>query len=155
MKRVKQLLKWLVVILGVLFIGVQFIRPARTNPTVDPSQTLESQAQVDPRVSAILNRSCVDCHSYKTRWPWYSNVAPVSWFVIDHVNHGRSNLNFSEWGKYNARRKGDKLDGMCELVKSGEMPLSSYTPMHPGSKLTSEDVKAICEWTNAEQERLQ
>jgi hypothetical protein len=71
------------------------------------------------------------------------------------VNHGRSNLNFSEWGKYNARRKGDKLDGMCELVKSGEMPLSSYTPMHPGAKLTSEDVKAICEWTNAEQERLQ
>jgi len=64
---------------------------------------------VDPQVAGILDRACADCHSNKTRWPWYSHVAPVSWFVIDHVNHGRSHLNFSEWGRYDAFEQRDLL----------------------------------------------
>ncbi len=154
MKTVWKALRWLLVIGVGLLVIAQFIRPAKTNPAADQSLALEVQMHVEPKVSAIIDRSCADCHSNKTRWPWYSNVAPVSWFVIDHVNHGRSHLNFSEWGKYDGRRQSEKLDEMCELVKEGEMPLSSYTPLHPGSKLTPEDVNAICQWTHQEQMRL-
>jgi hypothetical protein len=103
--------------------------------------------QVEPKVASILDRSCADCHSNKTRWPWYSNVAPVSWFVIGHVNDGRRDLNFSEWGNYDLRRQNARLQQMCDLASSGTMPLSSYTPLHSGSKLTAADVKALCDWT--------
>lgn len=146
--------RWLLLICVVAFVVVQFIRPAKTNPAIDQSLALESHLQVEPQVAAIFDRSCADCHSNKTRWPWYSNVAPVSWFVIDHVNEGRGNLNFSEWGTYDAEQQRDLLRDICGEVKRGTMPLSSYTPLHPGSKLSGEDVTAICEWTSQGSARL-
>jgi hypothetical protein len=154
MRVLRKTLKWLLIVVACLFVIAQFIRPAKTNPASDPSLALESHVQLDPKVSAILDRSCVDCHSNKTRWPWYSHVAPVSWFVIDHVNDGREELNFSEWGQYDRRRQNGKLRQICREITNGAMPLSSYTPMHPGSKLSPEDVKTICEWAEAEQARL-
>jgi len=111
---------------------------------------IESQVQVDPRVAGILERSCADCHSNNTRWPWYSNVSPVSWFVVGHVNDGRQVLNFSDWGSYDKRRQSARLDQMCDLARAGVMPLGSYTPLHRGSKLTDDDVKVLCDWTKAQ-----
>jgi hypothetical protein len=146
--RIWKRLRWVLLIILCLFAGAQVIRPAKTNPVAEPSLALESHMQVDPKVAQILDRSCADCHSNKTRWPWYANVAPVSWFVIDHVKEGRDNLNFSEWGKYDQRQQRGLLTQICREVRSGAMPLSSYTPMHAGSKLTSEDVATLCAWTN-------
>lgn len=154
MKKVWKVLRWLVVVLACLFVVAQFSRPARTNPVAEQSLSLQAHMQVSPEVAAILDRSCGDCHSNKTRWPWYSNVAPVSWFVIDHVDHGRSHLNLSEWGQFNQQEAQDMLRQICQEVKSGNMPLSSYTPLHPGSKLSADDVKALCDWTNAERSNL-
>ncbi len=154
MKRVRTILKWLVIVLACLFIIAQLKRPARTNPILDQAQTIESHTQMTPQVASILARSCKDCHSNKTVWPWYTNVAPVSWFIVDHVNEGRSNLNLSEWGRYDQRRQGKKLEQMCDEVKDGAMPLSSYTPLHPGSKPSPDDVKTLCDWTEAERARL-
>ncbi|HKO96686.1 MAG TPA: heme-binding domain-containing protein [Pyrinomonadaceae bacterium] len=154
MKRAKRILKWVAVGIACLVVAIQFAGPARSNPVAVESQVVETHLQVTPQVTAILNRSCNDCHSNKTRWPWYSKVAPVSWFVIDHVNHGRSHLNFSEWGRYDRLEAGEMLGSICKEVKSGAMPLSSYTPLHPGSKLAAEDVKLLCDWANAERSRL-
>lgn len=154
MKRLWKITRWIVIVLACLFVVAQFSRPARTNPTVDQTRALQAHTQVSPQVAAILDRSCGDCHSNKTRWPWYSNVAPVSWLVIDHVDHGRSHLNFSEWDRYNRREAEDMLKEICQEVKSGNMPLSSYTPLHPGSKLSADDVKMLCEWTNTERARI-
>lgn len=154
MKTVFKVLRWIVLAGVICFIVIQFIRPAKTNPPADPGQAIESHLQVTPQVAAILDRSCNDCHSNKTRWPWYSNVAPVSWFVIDHVNEGRENVNLSEWGKYNQREVGNLLKQMCREAKAGVMPLSSYTPLHPGSKLSAGDIKTICDWTDAERARV-
>lgn len=154
MKTVFKVLRWIVLAGVICFIVIQFIRPAKTNPPADPGQAIESHLQVTPQVAAILDRSCNDCHSNKTRWPWYSNVAPVSWFVIDHVNEGRENVNLSEWGKYNQREVGNLLKQMCRETKAGVMPLSSYTPLHPGSKLSAGDIKTICDWTDAERARV-
>ncbi|HEU4931575.1 MAG TPA: heme-binding domain-containing protein [Pyrinomonadaceae bacterium] len=145
---VKRIIRWLLLIGVCLFAIAQFIRPAKTNPTSESSNALEAHVQVDLPVAQIFNRSCNDCHSNKTRWPWYSHVAPVSWFVIDHVNHGRSHMNFSEWGSYDKNEQRELLDETCRMVKKGEMPLSSYTPMHSDSKLTPADITTICEWTN-------
>src|SRR5580658_1204129 len=83
--------------LAALLAVAQFIRPARTNPVSAPGRTLEDVVSVPPEVESVLARSCADCHSDRTRWPWYSGVAPVSWFVINHVQEGRRHMNMSEW----------------------------------------------------------
>jgi len=149
-----KLIKWLLIVAACLFLIAQFKRPAKTNPPFDGSTSLEANTQLDPRVAAVLDRSCNDCHSNKTRWPWYASVAPVSWFVIDHVNEGREHMNLSEWGTYSAGERKALLGEFCDLVSQGFMPLSSYTPLHPGSKLSDADKKLICEWSAAERARI-
>lgn len=89
----------------------------------DQSHAIEAHLQITPQVATILEQSCNDCHSNKTRWPWYSHVAPVSWFVIDHVDHGRSHLNFSDWGRFDPREAEEMLGMICKEVQSGAMPL--------------------------------
>jgi hypothetical protein len=148
------MVRWSLLLIVVLFGAAQLVRPAKTNPPAEQSLSIERQMQLDPKVESILDRSCNDCHSNKTRWPWYTNVAPVSWFVINHVNEGRSHLNLSEWGKLDRNRQRHRLEDMCEMVQNGEMPLTSYTPLHPGSKLTPQDVKIVCDWANKERQTL-
>lgn len=154
MKTILRVLKWIAIGLVVVFLGIQFVRPARTNPPVDESQTIFARTQMTPPVSAILDRSCRDCHSYKTDWPWYSNVAPVSWWLTDHVNTGRKELNLSEWGRLAQDRQDRKLRQICDEVSDGVMPLSSYLPMHPQARLSEQDKKTLCDWVEAERQRI-
>ena len=154
MRTVLRVLKWVGVAVVCLFVGLQFVRPARTNPPVDQSQTIEARLQVPPHVASILDRSCKDCHSNATRWPWYSNVAPFSWLLVDHVIEGRDNLNLSEWGRLDNRRVDDKLEEICDEVKIGAMPMDSYTWIHRSAKLSQEDVKTLCDWANTERARM-
>ena len=150
----RKALKRAALALALLFAAAQFYRPARTNPPVDEGRTLRANAHVTPEVAAILERSCNDCHSSETRWPWYSNVSPVSWYLKRHVEEGRRELSFSEWGGYTPRRRERKLHEICRQVESGEMPLKSYLPLHPSARLSDEDRRALCEWTRREEERL-
>jgi hypothetical protein len=152
-KIILKVVKWLAIVIACLFLVAQFIRPARTNPPVDESQTIFARTHMPPQVSAILDRSCRDCHSNKTVWPWYTNVVPISWFIVDHVNGGRHMMNLSEWGRLERDRQGKKLTQMCDEVTDGAMPLSTYTPLHPGSKLSPSEVKTLCDWAEAEKER--
>jgi hypothetical protein len=150
----RKLLKWTAIVLVVLFVGIQIKRPARTNPPVDQLQTIETHTQMTPQVKEILDRSCSDCHTNKTVWPWYTNVAPISWWIADHVNQGRQNLSLSEWAKLDRDRQDRKLRQICEEVEDAAMPWPSYLPMHPKAKLSEQDKKTLCDWTAAERERL-
>ena len=150
----RKILKWIAIVLVIIFVGLQFIRPAKTNPPIDQAQTIEAHTQMTPQVTAILDRSCNDCHSNKSKWPWYSNVAPASWLVIGHVNDARKAMNLSEWGKRDPDRQSKKLQQICDEVTDGGMPLSTYTPLHPGSKLSAADVKTLCDWANSERQRM-
>lgn len=132
------------VTLAVLVIGIQFVRPARTNPVVDPARALSALHPFPAEAQRVFERACRDCHSNETRWPWYSHVAPVSWFVIDHVNHGRSHFNYSDWAKYPPEDRTQLLKHSCELARKQDMPLGSYLWMHRSARLSSADVEAIC-----------
>lgn len=149
-----KIIKFIIIALVILFVGIQLKRPARTNPASDESQSIEAHTQITPQVKDILDRSCRDCHSNRTEWPWYTNVAPVSWWITDHVNEGRRKLNLSEWGRLDPDLQGKKLRQICDEVADGAMPLSSYLPMHPKAKLSEQDKKTLCDWTAAERERL-
>jgi hypothetical protein len=154
MKTVWKITKWVVIVVACLFILLQFKRPARTNPVSETSLSIEAHTQITPQVKEILDRSCRDCHSNNTEWPWYTNVAPVSWWITDHVNEGRKQVNLSEWGKLDKDRQDKKLRQICDEVQDGAMPLSSYLPLHPKAKLSEQDKKTLCDWTAAERERL-
>jgi|SRR5437588_5239563 len=151
---IKRILKIVLIVIVVIFVGMQAIRPTLSNPPVDELQTINGRTQMTPQVAAILDRSCRDCHSNNTVWPWYTQIAPVSWWLSNHVNDGRRNLNLSEWGKLASDRQDRKLRQMCDEVQDGAMPLSSYLPMHPTAKLSDQDKKVLCDWTDAERQRL-
>ena len=151
---VSKIARTTVVALTLLFLGSQIVRPAKTNPAIDQSRTLQSHAQMSPEVAAVLKRGCGDCHSNETVWPWYSEVAPVSWFVIDHVNHGRRHLNFSDWSRYDHQEADELLGDIAKTVKAGAMPLTSYTLLHPEARLTQGERNVIIDWAQAERTRL-
>ncbi len=130
-----------------VLVVAQFIPVTGTNPSVDPTQTMFARMTVPAEVAGILTRACQDCHSHQTTWPWYSRIAPVSWLVAYDVYAGRHELNFSEWGRYAARRQDRKLKEICEQVERGKMPMPIYAVVHPQAKLTASDRKAICDWT--------
>jgi len=150
---VRRVLKIALLALAALLLVIQVFRPARTNPPFDPARTMQARTHLPPKVGAILDRACLDCHSNQTRWPWYSQVAPVSWFVTHHVKEGRRHLNFSQWAEKTKIQDHDLFE-ICEQVKKGEMPISSYTWVHHGSVLAPGEAETICEWTKEEQERL-
>jgi hypothetical protein len=127
--------------------AIQFVPVERTNPPIDPAQTVERQVGVPADVQAILDRSCKDCHSDETRWPVYAYVAPVSWLVSHHVTHGRNEVNFSEWGQYDPDSERDILIEICRQVKRGSMPIGQYTLIHRDARLSAADVDKLCSWT--------
>jgi hypothetical protein len=94
----------------------------------------------------VLVRACGNCHSNRTDWPWYSHVAPVSWWIERHVREGRERLDLSQWETYSPWQRRDKLESICGLISTGRMPPRLYTSMHPEAKLTETDKKAVCTW---------
>ena len=149
----RRILKYSAIALVVLLVGIQFIRPARTNPPIDPSRTVEARTQLPPEVGAIFDMSCSDCHSYQTNWPWYSQVAPVSWLIWNDVQEGRAALNLSDWAQYDSQRASRKLANIARMVSAGKMPLWQYRRMHPMARLSPSDVKLLVEWAKAERAR--
>lgn len=133
--------KYIVMAFVVLLAGVQLVRPARTNPPAANPFPIG-----DPQVESILRRSCFDCHSNETRWPWYSEVAPMSWKIVSHVSDGREHMNFSDW---NGEKATKRFDEICEEVREGEMPIKGYVLLHRDATLSSGDMDALCEWSGA------
>ncbi len=148
----KNIIKIIAIVLFIVLVGIQFIRPHRTNPPINPNETLENTAKVPNDVVAILKTSCKDCHSNETIYPWYSNVAPISWKLVEHIDEGRDVLNFSKWGTYSEQRKERKLKEICEQVKEREMPHNQYLWIHWNAKLSDEQIKMLCDWTKSETE---
>jgi hypothetical protein len=150
----RKIVKWIVIIVAVLFVCAQFYRPAMTNAAIDPSRTMEAHQHVTPEVEAILARSCNDCHTNQTRFPWYSKVAPFSWLLASHIRDGRDHLNFSDWASYDSEEQDLLLQNICRITKRGAMPISSYLYIHRDAKLSAADVTTLCNWTQSERDRL-
>src|SRR5258705_3723702 len=114
---------------------------SRSNPPV------EQEVDAPPGARAVLERSCFDCHSNQTRWPWYAWVAPASWLLSHDVNEARGHMNFSTWNRYDAQERAEHLEEIAEVVEEGEMPPWFYLPLHPKARLSQSDAAAIHAWT--------
>ena len=149
-----RIVKIVLICLAVVFVLIEFVRIDKTNPPVDAEKTMEAAINVPPDIQQILARSCNDCHSNKTVYPWYSNVAPVSWWLRNHINEAKRELNMSEYATYAPKKQERKLKEVCEQVRSAEMPLPSYLIIHRESALSPSEIDAICAWTDAERKKF-
>jgi hypothetical protein len=134
-KNIFKTLAWVIGGALSLFVVIQLIPiwALKTNPPVVAEPQWDS-----PQTQALAERACFDCHSNETKWPWYSNVAPVSWLVVVDTVRGRNKLNFSEWGVRRA-----KLDEVGKVIRRGEMPPSNYLLTHPEAKLTETEKQQL------------
>lgn len=133
----------LVVIL--LFIGLQFFRPAKNN-SGDTHKSIASLYDVSPRVDSILQRSCMDCHSNKTIYPWYAQVEPVGWWLGNHIKNGKRHLNFDNFASMRVAMQKKRMEDCLEQLKNDDMPLSSYTLIHRNAILTEADKDTLSGW---------
>ena len=134
-------------LIGILVV-IQFIRPAR-NESNDDSNNIAKKYPVPAEVQTILRTSCYDCHSNHTDYPWYANIQPVAWWLANHVNEGKDELNFSEFAAYRPFRQYWKLDKLCKEIKEGEMPLSSYTLIHRHAIMNPEQIQIVTAWAQS------
>ncbi|MGJ8732176.1 MAG: heme-binding domain-containing protein [Cellulophaga sp.] len=141
-----KLLKKILLALLVILIAMQFYRPEKNSSEADLKTAFLTETNPSKEVQKILATSCYDCHSNTTAYPWYNNIAPVSYWLSDHVKDGKKHLNFSEWENYSIKKKDHKLDEVLETVESGEMPLKEYTWTHTEANLTEEQKQALINW---------
>lgn len=129
---------------------MQFIRP-QPNVSIHPPGKDDFLVRFSPplAIRTTLERACYDCHSDNTHYPWYAQVQPVGWWLASHVNDGKQELNFSVFGSYSVRRQAKKLDHIADEMTNRTMPLRSYTWIHRDARLTSEQVRAVTDWTDA------
>ena len=133
-----------------LFLAIQSIRIDKTTEPVNPATDFTALTSANTEVANTLRIACYDCHSNQPTYPWYTNIAPVSWWIKHHINEGSRHLNFSIWGTYKEKRKNHKLDECVEMVEEGEMPMSSYTLMHGEAKLTDAQKLQLVEFFKAQ-----
>ena len=133
----------------IALIVIQFIPVQKNESGYESLQPFLTETKPSEEVAGILKASCYDCHSNQTQYPWYSNLAPVSFFLADHIEEGKKHLNFSAWDTYNAKRKDHKLEEVIDEVKAGEMPLDSYTLIHQDAKLSESETEALINWAKA------
>ncbi len=139
-----RVIKVVLVLVFFALVGIQFVEVNRTNPPV------AGDINVTIQVKEVLKKSCYDCHSNETKWPWYSCVAPISWLVANDVELGRKHLNFSEWEKYSSRKKEESKKEIWEEVRDDKMPMGIYTLMHPVSKLDITQKNIIKNWASGQ-----
>ena len=150
----KKVLKIALIVIVVAFVVGQFIRPDFTNPPVNASETLWFSTEVPDDVHQVLLRSCADCHSNETTYPWYSKITPSNWFLANHIAEGRREMNFSVWNTYTTRKKIKKLEEICEQVEHANMPLPSYLWIHRDAALVESQAQALCDWSKTESASL-
>lgn len=132
-----------------LAAGAQLVPLDRSNPPVEASHAIYASEPVPANVRAIFENSCKNCHSNQTAWPWYSYVAPFSWVILNDVHSGRRHLNLSEWSAYAPKKRGEKLEDICDEVSNGEMPDGKYLLIHRKAKLTQPQRESVCDWVES------
>jgi len=142
-------LKYLLWIVVVIFIAIQFVPIDRENPIGDANSDLLMQTQASQEVQSIMRNACYDCHSNETVWPWYSNIAPVSFVIANHIEEGRDHLNFSDWASYDKEDQSYILKNMKKEIDKNAMPLKGYVKMHANAEMTNERKALIFAWIDS------
>lgn len=149
----KRILKVISITVLLVIVGAQFFRPEKNNSN-DQTKHLSTLYPLSDSVEAILMVACYDCHSNNTRYPWYAEIQPVGWRLNEHIEHGKKDLNFSEFATYRIRRQYRKLQEIQELVEENDMPLPDYLRMHKDAILSPEQKETLFAWVKATRDTI-
>lgn len=142
-------MKKILLFFALILVGIQIIPLDKKNPPVNKSKDFMTIVKPPSNIEKMLRKSCYDCHSNETVYPWYSNIAPVSWLIAEHVRTGRSHLNFSLWNDYKEAKKYVKIKECIEMIKSGEMPMKGYVLFHDNADLILTEKNELIDWFNS------
>ena len=148
------LTKKIFIIVLVLLIVIQFIRPEKNQSAAATPNDIFTIHPSANDVTQLVKTACYDCHSNNTVYPWYSNIQPVAWWLDHHIEEGKKELNFSEFGTYEPKKADHKLEELAEVVEEKEMPLKSYTLIHADSRLTDSQRELIVSWAKATRKQI-
>ena len=139
--------KQILISLIIVFVIIQFFRIDKVNPPYNPNEDFLTIYQAPENISLALKNACYDCHSNETKYPWYTNVAPFSFWIKGHISNARENINFSTWESlYDEKGKAHKIEETIEEIQEGHMPPKSYKWMHPEASLTSQQKLDLISW---------
>lgn len=130
----------------IIFLSFQLIQIDKENPSVDKKIDYNQVTHASLEIQKILKKACYDCHSNEVKYPWYSSIAPISWFIKEHVNQGKEYVNFSEYGKYNRYQKENIKSSLYRVIENKTMPLNSYLWMHKEANLSEKDYILLLNW---------
>ncbi|MBC7650608.1 MAG: heme-binding domain-containing protein [Deinococcales bacterium] len=134
------------IILLIAFVAIQFFHPVKNIAATPSTQHISKLYAVPANVEQILVKACYDCHSNTTKYPWYSNIQPVDWWLNDHIKDGKRHLNFDEFTTYRVAKQYKKLEECIAEVKDGEMPLENYCYIHKNAVLTNSESETLFTW---------
>ena len=141
-----KIIKIILLILLIVFVGIQFIPTKRNQSHTVPKTDFILVNKMPEDLKNKLQVSCYDCHSNNTAYPWYNKVQPIAWFLKDHIEEGKKELNFSEWDSYSNRRKKSKLKSISSQIRDDKMPLSSYTLIHRNALFSEAEKQRMIEY---------
>lgn len=144
-------MKRILLVILILLIVAQFFRPGHNDGAAEAATDITHAVHVPDTVMSLLRTSCYDCHSNHTSYPWYSKISPVSWWLANHINDGKRELNFTTFTTYNYKRMGKKLKSTAHEVQEGDMPVNSYLLIHTNAKLNDAQKKLIIGWADSAQ----
>jgi hypothetical protein len=150
----KKIIKYTLIGLLVVLIAIQFIHTEKNLGTIAGPNDITHYVPVPENVKAILQRSCYDCHSNHTNYPWYVNVNPIALFMGGHIRDGKEKINFSDLSRFNERRLGHKLSSIADQVEHHEMPIWSYTLIHRNAVLSETEVKIVKDWATSASQQI-
>src|SRR6266542_6843909 len=148
------LLKKIFLALLIVFIAIQFVRPARNESGQVLPADITRTYNLPENVQTIFKNACYDCHNNNTHYPWYSNIQPIGWLLANDIRNGKAKLNFSEFGSYSHRKQKSKLREIEMAMHDGTMPLTAYKLMHKPARLTKDDRAIIMDWARKTKDSL-
>jgi hypothetical protein len=142
------MIKKILTVLLAVFIVIQFFRPTKNQSTAPTPDDIFNHYAAPDSIKSLIHRSCYDCHSNNTLYPWYAEIQPVAWWLDHHIEEGKGELNFSDFEAFNIRFKSRKLDEVIDLVRNEEMPLKSYLISHSEARLSPAQRVGIIKWAD-------
>jgi hypothetical protein len=140
------LFKKILTAIVIILLAMQFFRPDRNIASQASDTDISGVFSMPDSVKVILQNACYDCHSDKTRYPWYVNIQPAGWWMAGHISDAKGDLNFSEFGGYSQRTQLSKLDGIAAVIRDDIMPLRSYKMMHKSARLSADEKNVVINW---------
>lgn len=129
-----------------ILVIIQFFHPQKNVSNTISANDITNHYTISPELLSVLKRSCYDCHSNNTSYPWYYSIQPVAWWMSHHINEGKGELNFSEFAEMNIGDKQRAFKHIYDEIKDDEMPLASYLLIHKDASLSESEKKMLMDW---------